>query len=118
MARRSAHRRPLHCDSGALDEGAGGLRAAVGDRLDLPSQLLEQRDERGALLVADCHGALVRASAAVSAVWSSLMAAVTVASVGAVVGNAGLPVSAFTMPWAYVIMAGTGFGSLSDATAR
>ena len=38
--------------------------------------------------------------------------------VGAVVGNAGLPVSAFTMPWAYVIMAGTWFGSLRDARER
>ena len=45
------------------------------------------------------------------------MAWFTTASVGVVDGKAELPVSDFVMPWAYVMRAGTLFGSLRDATA-
>jgi hypothetical protein len=61
---------------------------------------------------------LARARAAVSAVCSSLIAVVTVASGGVGLGSEALPVIAVTMPWAYVMSARTFVGSLSDASAR
>jgi len=60
----------------------------------------------------------VRASAAVSAVWRSAMAAEMVTSEGTTVGKEALPVTAFTMPWAYVMRAGTRVGSLRTTIER
>ena len=60
----------------------------------------------------------VRASVAVSAVCSSSMAAVTAASEGAGLEKDGFAVIRFTMPWAYVMSAGTLFGRLSATVVR
>ena len=60
----------------------------------------------------------VRASAAVSAVCSAVMASDTAARAGEGVGNDALPVMPLTMPCAYVMSAGTFVGSLSAATER
>jgi hypothetical protein len=59
---------------------------------------------------------LVLASAAVSAVWRSLIAVVTVAKVDVGVGKAGLPLIASMMPGACVTSAGALAGErFSDA---
>src|ERR1700722_29345 len=61
---------------------------------------------------------LVRARAAASAVWKSLMAVVTVASAGAGDGNAALPVMVVTICCAFAARPATLVGSLSTATER
>jgi hypothetical protein len=61
---------------------------------------------------------LVRARAAASAVWNSVMALVTVASAGTGDGNAALPVIDVTTCCALAASPETFFGSLSAATDR